>query len=288
MLLGMATEGYYEQAVLDAIDYFTAEARSDKMNGGLCIFATKQRGQDRDVLSRCLRQGGGRDGYDLRADPSLLFLQRHLVDIVAPGGLLDYGEAWGVLSTLPGNEYGFNEGTSMATPHVSGVAALVLSKYGSPTFLNESLRTQLLTSVNDFYGYGNNSQVAGLFGSGYLDAAKAVAMDDSGAPEAVADFELSASQDYMNVAWKVPASPDNNVNNHIIYYSTEEFTPQSDLTKLPRPVVDSKFLNSGDLCTAEITGLANLTKYYVAIQAVNRWGKASALSPLSRSAPTLI
>ena len=272
--------------MLDAIDYFTAEARSDKMNGGLCIFATGNEGKTGMFYPAAYDKVVAVTAMTSELTPASYSCNGTWADIVAPGGLLDYGEAQGVLSTLPGNEYGFNEGTSMATPHVSGVAALVLSKYGSPTFLNESLRTQLLTSVNDFYGYGNNSQVAGLFGSGYLDAAKAVAMDDSGAPEAVADFELSASQDYMNVAWKVPASPDNNVNNHIIYYSTEEFTPQSDLTKLPRLVVDSKFLNSGDLCTAEITGLANLTKYYVAIQAVNRWGKASALSPLSRSAPT--
>jgi subtilisin family serine protease len=39
------------------------------------------------------------------------------VDIAAPG--VD------VLSTLPGNRYGRKNGTSMATPHVSGVAALI-------------------------------------------------------------------------------------------------------------------------------------------------------------------
>lgn len=275
---GWNADGYYEQAVLDAIDYFTAEARSDKMTGGLCIFAAGNEGQTGMYYPAAYDKVIGVTAMTSELTPASYSCNGPWADIVAPGGLLDYGSAQGVLSTLPGNEYGYNEGTSMATPHVSGVAALVLSKYGSPTFLNETLRTQLLTSVNDFYGYGNNSAVTGLFGSGYLDAAKAVNMNQSGAPEAVADFELSASQDSFLVSWIVPASADNNVNNHIVYYSTEPFTADSDLSKLSSKIVDSKFLNSGDPCSVEIGDLANLTTYYVAIKAVNRWGNASPLS----------
>ncbi len=43
------------------------------------------------------------------------------VDIFAPGG--------GIYSTMPGNEYEFQGGTSMAAPAVSGIAALVLSRF---------------------------------------------------------------------------------------------------------------------------------------------------------------
>ena len=43
------------------------------------------------------------------------------VDVFAPGG--------GVYSTMPGNEYEFQGGTSMAAPGVSGIAALIRSQY---------------------------------------------------------------------------------------------------------------------------------------------------------------
>jgi hypothetical protein len=54
-------------------------------------------------------------------------------DVSAPGG---DGEVTGtscgdqILSTLPGNTYGCIQGTSMASPHVAGVAALIISHYG--------------------------------------------------------------------------------------------------------------------------------------------------------------
>jgi len=43
------------------------------------------------------------------------------VDIFAPGG--------GIYSTMPNNEYTFQGGTSMAAPAVSGIAALILSRF---------------------------------------------------------------------------------------------------------------------------------------------------------------
>jgi serine protease len=58
------------------------------------------------------------------------------VDLGAPG--VD------TLSTMPGNSYGLLSGTSMATPHVAGAAALVLS--GNESLTVEELKEALLVS----------------------------------------------------------------------------------------------------------------------------------------------
>jgi len=74
------------------------------------------------------------------------------VDLAAPGV--------SILSTVPGNRYAYFDGTSMATPHVSAVAALVWSYF--PTCSGSQIRTSLNNSALDLgtagrdvhFGYG--------------------------------------------------------------------------------------------------------------------------------------
>ncbi|MEW6210824.1 MAG: S8 family peptidase [Acidobacteriota bacterium] len=58
---------------------------------------------------------------------------RSTVSVAAPGVL--------ILSTLPGSNYGYMSGTSMATPHVSGIAALLASESSrlSPAQIKERI-----------------------------------------------------------------------------------------------------------------------------------------------------
>ena len=110
------------------------------------------------------------------------------IDICAPGGgeganfiyNIDYNEGYN-LSTLPTNlkngdrftytdyngdketttidyvsttaGYGYMQGTSMACPHVSGVAALIVSQFGAPGFTNEQLKEKLFSTARDIDGY---------------------------------------------------------------------------------------------------------------------------------------
>ncbi len=61
------------------------------------------------------------------------------VDLAAPGV--------GILSTLPGNRYGRYSGTSMATPHVAGVAALIKSQ--EPGLDDAQIKAKLLRYTDE-------------------------------------------------------------------------------------------------------------------------------------------
>ena len=52
-----------------------------------------------------------------------------------------------ILSTVPENGYDRMQGTSMACPHVSGVAALIASEFGGPGFTREDLIDRLLKTA---------------------------------------------------------------------------------------------------------------------------------------------
>ncbi len=99
------------------------------------------------------------------------------VDISAPGGQLLSGNPFGgVYSTdLSTNfeAYSFKQGTSMASPHVAGVAALIASHF--PGITNEELIARLLSSA-DFID-DLNPQIAGLLGSGRVNAFRALTED---------------------------------------------------------------------------------------------------------------
>ncbi|MFF3838828.1 S8 family serine peptidase [Streptomyces sp. NPDC001930] len=96
-----------------------------------------------------------------------------VVDIAAPGG----DGSTQVYSTLPGGKYGNMSGTSMASPHVAGVAALIAST--NPTFTPAQIRDQLGVQATDRACPSDTrckgtTTKNGFFGEGAVDALKAV------------------------------------------------------------------------------------------------------------------
>ncbi|WP_371494245.1 S8 family serine peptidase [Kitasatospora sp. NBC_00374] len=98
---------------------------------------------------------------------------RNVIDVAAPGG----DGADGVYSTLPGGKYGNKNGTSMASPHVTGVAALIAST--NPTLTPADIRARLASDATDT-ACPSDSRCTGttannaFFGDGQVDALKAV------------------------------------------------------------------------------------------------------------------
>ena len=97
------------------------------------------------------------------------------VDIAAPGGDFDDGDAtFGVLSTIwdfstNTPTYALADGTSMAAPHVSGVAALLLAQ--DPGLSRAELRSRLTTYAVDAGAAGRDDR----YGAGIVNARNSLA-----------------------------------------------------------------------------------------------------------------
>ncbi len=89
------------------------------------------------------------------------------IELSAPGGDGSAYEDW-ILSTYLDNWYAWAYGTSMATPHVSGLAALVWSYESSLT--NQELREHLRDTSDDLGGSGWDK----YFGYGRINAYRAL------------------------------------------------------------------------------------------------------------------
>jgi len=114
----------------------------------------------------------------------------HTITMGAPGS--------GILSTVTGNNYESMSGTSMATPHVSGAAALLLAS-------NPNLTMQQLKSLLIF----NGDPVASLAGKtltgrrlNVFNSLQALAENDVTPPGAVTNFHLNSQNGRsLSVGW---------------------------------------------------------------------------------------
>ena len=135
-------------------------ARTKIIDGPIVVFASGNDGMSASsypgALTDCICVSAiGPDGY-----PAYYTNYGPGVNISAPGGDIYLNTSTGkaqILSTVISNassglgDYGYMGGTSMACPHVSGVAALGLAyaKKLGRTFTREEFTTCLLSAVND-------------------------------------------------------------------------------------------------------------------------------------------
>ncbi|HXI04056.1 MAG TPA: S8 family serine peptidase [Candidatus Saccharimonadales bacterium] len=190
------------------------------------------------------------------------------VDLGAPG--VD------ILSTLPGNSYGLLSGTSMATPHVSGVCALIRAV--SPNIPVAQLKSVLLAATDPVASMQGRT-VSG----GRLNAFFAIAAPDDIAPDAIGDLTAAnPTSNTMGLMWTATGD-DHNVGT-ATYYEVRYSTSSIDETNwdmATRAGNEPTPSPSGSAESMEVRGLTANTPYYFAIKAFDEWGNASPVSNLA-------
>lgn len=270
-----------------AIDYFIENAGIDKngkqvgpMKGGLVVFAAGNDSQsyawpaqyDR-VLSVASIGPDGRAAYYTNYGP--------WVDVCAPGGNMQLIDG-GVYSTLPNGKYGYLQGTSMACPHVSGLAALVLSASGGPGYTCDDLfKTIVNSSDESIYKY--NSSMDGMLGKGMINALNALSSISTVPPEKISHLEISAKSNTLTFTADLPKDPDADYAYcYKVYYSTSPFTEISHSSVSSHTFVASMQETTEDgYYKFTLKGLKFNTAYYCAVTAADFAGNESPMTDVS-------
>lgn len=174
----------------EAIDYFIKYAGCDNngnqlegspMKGGIVLFASGNANTSSPQVAAPADYEAVVAVAAIEADYKKASYSNYgtYMDISAPGGSLNGdGRIWSTTIARFDN-YEYLAGTSMACPLVSGVAALVIEKYGvgKKGFTPEKLKEILYESAYDIDQY--NSGYIGQLGAGCVDATAALQIDVS-------------------------------------------------------------------------------------------------------------
>lgn len=296
---GYENLSYMPRADREAIDYFIKYAGVDEngeqsgpMKGGVVIFAAGNEDTDYNCYPAAYENVVSVSAYAPDYRKSWYSNFADWIDIAAPGGTYGYrGEYNGecaVYSTLPDNQYGYMQGTSMACPHVSGIAALVVSQMGGNGFTPEKLLAHLYRGTRDIYAY--NTNYAGKLGVGAADAWLALSEDQGIAPDAVGEISCGNTSGVTEVSWKVSADEDDGIPFRYLVCWSE--TPLDDLNPEQLPAGIASLLVAvgrdkqvGDEIGCQLTDIRGEIRYYVAVVAIDPWGHYSQATTASFVSP---
>lgn len=202
--------------ISDAIAYFMENAgqyEQSPMNGGLVVFSAGN--ENTEVIPSPLNDPElPKENLIVVASVAHTGMRSTFsnygswIDVSAPGG--EFVNK-GIYSTLPDGKYGFMNGTSMACPHVSGVAALVVSKFASPSLTPTEVKRIIIDSSAEVDAHQTGYPFATKLGGGILDALAALCPKTELKPNVPTDFKVTRDADnQVCFTWKVPTDANGN------------------------------------------------------------------------------
>ena len=178
-----------------------------------------------------------------------------------------------IRSTGLGSNYFTTTGTSMASPHVAGIAGLVLAFYPDADYT--FIRDRILDNVDPIDALSNISITGGR-----ANAANAILVNDETPPADVSDLSADyAGHDFVSLSWTAVGFSDmeGRAETYDIRYSTSpitsgNFDSANQVENTNRPKVageDENFI---------VGGLDPDTQYYFALKVADYFGNTSEMS----------
>lgn len=284
-----ARDATISSGLKSAIDYFIKYAGCDNdgnqlpdspMKGGIVIFSAGNEEFRYDPICEyepVLSVGA------VAADFNKAYYSNYgdWVDICAPGG--DTKKGTEVMSTIPGNKYGFMQGTSMACPHVSGVAALVVSYCGGPGYTSAQLRQQLIGGAN------GTAVRAGQKIGPLVDALGAITYGSTYAPAKVPSVKATSRSNSIDLSWEVNTDERGVRAYGYKAYASKDKSLLDDIDYSAKSIpgvsigtVKVEELNAGDPISLTITDLEFETPYFVTVVGYSYNGVYSPVSDIKK------
>ena len=272
----------------EAVDYFIKMAGCDEngqqranspMKGGVVVFAAGNENKEFAAYPACYPPAVSVSAMAWNFAKASFSNYARWITIMAPGGDQDtFGTEGGILSTVPKSKvpsgYAYFQGTSMACPHVSGIAALIASYFGRQGFTNDELKSRLITAYRPFNIDELNPGYKGKLGKGYIDAEAAFESDTKIAPEKVGTLTLTPDFVDITAEWSIAKDEDKTAAFYRLYISPNDLTAEN-IKDMNFKEINGMGHSLGEKLRFTFDNLKDNKAYSIAVVAVDRWGNLS-------------